>query len=199
MNKKHLCKSIVLLWLTNLSTIAFGGSEPPASHLSASELLELYSSMYSSIHNMSVSYTDVVEEVILMRLADREGKLDLVSTPNGKYWFYRRAREVNGQKRSGYFQSGDSRDNPYISRKYLDERVRHFSDGRLKQIIMGQFVDSGGEILKGEYIDRALSLYAETLATSPTTADTYITGWDLARKRTATVGITIQLVDANQD
>ena len=31
----------------------------------------------------------VVEEVILMRLADREGRLDLVSTPNGKNWFYR--------------------------------------------------------------------------------------------------------------
>ncbi len=39
-------------------------TEPPASYLSASELLELYSSMYSSIHNMSVSYMDAIEEII---------------------------------------------------------------------------------------------------------------------------------------
>jgi hypothetical protein len=44
--------------------IAYAGSEPPAPHLNASQLMELYSSMYSSIHNMSVSYTDVVEEII---------------------------------------------------------------------------------------------------------------------------------------
>ena len=89
----------------------------------------------------------VVEEVIQMRLADREGKLDLVSTPNGRNWFYRRAREVNRGSRNGYFQSGDSRENVYISQDFLKERLTHFSEHRVQQNIMGQFVDSGGEIL----------------------------------------------------
>ena len=137
----------------------------------------------------------VVEEVIMMRLADREGKLDLVSTPNGKNWFYRRAREIMNSKKVGYFQSGDSRENMYISRDYLDERVIYFSESRLKQNIMGQFVDSGGEILKGAYIDRALERITHLPSTDPETAPLYLSGWDLARKRTATVGITIQLVD----
>ena len=69
----------------------------------------------------------VVENVIQMRLADREGKLDLVSTPNGKNWFYRRARDIIDGKRDGYFQSGDSRENCYISQGFLEDRLRYFS------------------------------------------------------------------------
>ena len=137
----------------------------------------------------------VVEEVIMMRLADREGKLDLVSTPNGKNWFYRQARGIMNGKKGGYFQSGDSRENLHISRNYLDERVKYFSESRLKQNIMGQFVDSGGEILMGAYVDRALERIALLPSPDPKSAPLYLSGWDLARKRTATVGITIQLVD----
>lgn len=138
----------------------------------------------------------VVEEVIQMRLADREGRLDLVSTPNGKNWFYRRAREIIEGKRHGYFQTGDSRDNIYISSEFLKDRLKYFSERRVQQNIMGQFVDSGGEILKGEYIDAALARYEEVTQASTDAYDVrYISGWDLARKRTATVGITIEVVD----
>ena len=135
----------------------------------------------------------VIEEVIMMRLADREGRLDLVTTPNGKNWLYRRAREIIEKKRDGYFQSGDSRENQHISGEFLEERVRYFSEARLKQNIMGQFVDSGGEILPGAYVDRAVALGSECQSDSETTARRFISGWDLARKRTATVGITVEM------
>ena len=135
----------------------------------------------------------VVEEVILMRLADREGRLDLVSTPNGKNWFYRRAREINQGRRRGYFHTGDSRDNPNISKAYLDERVRYFSESRLKQNIMGQFVDAGGEIIRGEYVDAALTGYRQTASREDDADRFYLSGWDLARKKTATVGITVEV------
>ena len=138
----------------------------------------------------------VVEEVIMMRLADREGKLDLVSTPNGKNWFFRRAREIIEGKRDGYFQTGDSRQNEHISSDFLEERVRYFSDARLKQNIMGQFVDSGGEILPGAYVDRALALAKEQIQEPNREGSLFISGWDLARKRTATVGITVEVVGA---
>jgi len=140
----------------------------------------------------------VVEEIIQMRLADREGRLDLVSTPNGKNWFYKRVREILTGKRPGYAQSGDSRENKYISQDFLEERVRYFTERRLKQNIMGQFVDSGGEILKGAYIDAAMNNNQRGF--SPTASDSdmigmkntmFLSGWDLARKRTATVGVTV--------
>jgi hypothetical protein len=137
----------------------------------------------------------VVEEVLMMRLADREGTLDLVSTPNGKNWLYRRASEIVERKRLGYFQRGDSRDNVHISRDYLDERVQYFSDSRLKQNIMGEFVDSGGEVIAGRDIDSALERFRTLPPLDPQSNYRFISGWDLARKRTATVGITICLQD----
>jgi len=64
-NKKILYSLVISIWLMSLAkSVVLGGSESPASYLSASELLDLYSSMYSSIHNMSVSYTNHVEEAI---------------------------------------------------------------------------------------------------------------------------------------
>ncbi len=136
----------------------------------------------------------VVEEVIQMRLADREGRLDLVSTPNGKNWFYLRSREIASGKRRGYFQSGDSRENCYISQDFLADRARHFSEARVQQNIMGQFADTGGEILRGAYVDRALARYERRMKhrrIPPRGGRRYVSGWDLARKQTATVGITV--------
>lgn len=137
----------------------------------------------------------VVEEVIMMRLADREGRLDLVSTPNGKNWFYLRAREISEGKRPGYLQHGDSRDNPHLSTEFLDERLRYFSDVRQQQNIMGQFVDSGGEILAGALVSGALVRDYNRPKASGTAERRFATGWDLARKRTATVGITVEIID----
>ncbi len=137
----------------------------------------------------------VVEEVVQMRLADREGQLDLVSTPNGKNWFYQRARDIQTGTRKGYCQSGDSRENPHISARFLDDRLRFFTDRRIHQNIMGQFVDAGGEVLRGEYVDKALSLAASR--GQPEAANLLVTGWDLARKQTATVGITVEVIDGH--
>jgi hypothetical protein len=81
----------------------------------------------------------------------------------------------------------------HISRDYLDERVQYFSDLRLKQNIMGQFVDSGGEVIPGRDIDSALDRFRALPPLAPQSNYRYISGWDLARKRTATVGITICL------
>lgn len=134
----------------------------------------------------------VVENVIQMRLADREGKLDLVSTPNGKNWLYQRVREIKSKVIDGYYQSGDSRENCFISQDFISERLKFFSEQRVRQNIMGQFTDTGGEILKGAYIDKALERAKKE---KPRLSDDiqYLSGWDLARKKTATVGITIAL------
>lgn len=135
----------------------------------------------------------VVEEVIQMRLADREGRLDLVSTPNGKNWLYGRANEIKQGRRPGYLQTGDTRDNRFISVEFVQQRLQYFTDRRVQQNIKGQFVDAGGEILPGHLIDKALARGGEIPVTGPdpTLGIRYLTGWDLARKQTATVGITV--------
>jgi Terminase large subunit, T4likevirus-type, N-terminal len=134
----------------------------------------------------------VVNEVILMRLADREGKLDFVSTPNGKNWLYQKARELQTSDSSGYLQFGDSRENIHISAEYLNRRLEFFSADRVAQNIMGHFVDSGREIVSSEMVDFALSLPKSGPDVSMLKKDCrYLSGWDLARKRTATVGVTV--------
>jgi len=139
----------------------------------------------------------VVNEVIKMRLADRDGKLDLVSTPNGKNWFFRKMKELKEHPDDACVQSGDSRENKYISHDYLDMQLKYLSDVRISQNIMGQFVDSGGEIIPGKYIDTALIDESELASFAENRNDRpfFLSGWDLARKKTATVGITIEIRD----
>ncbi len=137
----------------------------------------------------------VVNEVIKMRLADRRGKLDLVSTPNGRNWFYRRMQELSKRGKDAYVQSGDSRENCHISKEYLEAQIEYLSDKRVAQNIMGQFVDSGGEVIPGRYIDIALTPDESWIPVRTEGHKYYITGWDMARKKTATVGVTVQIED----
>ncbi|MFQ5607058.1 MAG: terminase large subunit domain-containing protein [Candidatus Zixiibacteriota bacterium] len=133
----------------------------------------------------------VVEEVIQMRLVDREGALDLVSTPNGKNWFYRRCCELQSDSASDYVQQGDSRENNFISGDYLEKRIELFSAERVAQNIMGHFVDSGREIISGADIDAALHENQRVHRSQAGDIQRFISGWDRARKRTATVGVTV--------
>jgi len=67
----------------------------------------------------------LINDVIMMRLADRDGQLDLISTPNGKNWFYRKMLELQKDTERGYVQFGDSRDNPYVSAHALQVRLKN--------------------------------------------------------------------------
>jgi hypothetical protein len=94
-------------------------------------------------------------------------------------------------------QSGDSRENIHISKEYLDLQLKYLGDKRVAQNIMGMFVDSGGEIIPGGYVDGALidddTATQEVLSKSDKVY--HISGWDLARKKTATVGITVAVIN----
>lgn len=133
----------------------------------------------------------VVNEVIKMRLADRDGRLDYTSTPRGKNWFYHKMLQLQKDPRHGYVQRGDSRDNPHISQEYLTRRVEELSPAYVAQNIEGRFVDLGDEVIAEDYLQRAL-LQAAGLA-EPVPHHVYVHGWDLARKRTFTVGITLDI------
>lgn len=172
----------------------------------------------------------VVEEVLMMRVVDRAGQIDYVSTPRGKNWFYRKSQEIASRGFSGYVQRGDSRDNPHLPADYLERTITCLSPQRRAQNIEGQFVDLGNEVLREEDIQRALSLWkggpdlgqglhknlsdAEhshesqrpyvnpdrgqghpSLMSEPVRGRHYVHGWDLARKRTWTVGITLDITD----
>lgn len=134
----------------------------------------------------------LINDVIMMRLADRDGVLDLISTPNGKNWFYRRMLELEKDTERGYVQFGDSRDNPYLSEKAIARRLTSLPDDRVAQNIEGRFIDNTKTVFSTDDIDRAL---IEASLEPPKAGRLYMTGWDLARKQTHTVGMTFDVTE----
>ncbi len=133
----------------------------------------------------------VVNQVIIMRLADRAGMLDFTSTPKGKNWFYHKCCELRRNPETGYVQNGDSRENPHISKEYLERKLKSFSPSKIEQNIKGLFIDDVNQVIKEEYIRNAMNL--STGLSGPVQGQRYCHGWDLARKRTFTVGVTLDI------
>lgn len=134
----------------------------------------------------------LINDVIMMRLADRDGILDLISTPNGKNWFYRRMLELEKNPERGYVQFGDTRENPHISECAIARRVGTLPADRVAQNIEGRFIDSTKTVFSSEDIDHAL---VESTLEPPRDGRRYLSGWDLARKETYTVGMTFDVTE----
>lgn len=133
----------------------------------------------------------VVNQVIMMRLADRAGILDYSSTPKGKNWFYRKCCELQKNPDFGYVQNGDSRENPNISQEYLERKIKSLPPSKIEQNIKGLFIDDANQVIREEYIRDAMN--SSTGLALPIDGHRYCHGWDLARKRTFTVGITLDV------
>lgn len=142
----------------------------------------------------------VVQEVLMLRLADRNGTLDYTSTPKGKNWFYRKCMELERNPNRGYAQTGDSRENPFISQEYLQAKLTTLSPARVLQNIGGQFVEDDNSIVKQDEISAALERSTGLKPPQPdrlgeSSLRRYTHGWDLARKRSFTVGITLDVTE----
>lgn len=135
----------------------------------------------------------VVDQVIRMRLADRAGTLDLISTPKGKNWFARRAAFLRNHPAIGYVQSGSSEENTTLPRQFLDQQRNWLSQRVVAQNIGGQFVESGDELIEEAFIRRALERGTGLAAAQPHRR--YLHGWDLGRKQSYTVGITLDATE----
>ncbi len=134
----------------------------------------------------------LINDVIMMRLADRDGVLDLISTPNGKNWFYRRMLELEKDPERGYVQFGDSRDNPYLSERAMARRLISLPSDRVAQNIEGRFIDNTRTVFSTEDVDKAL---VDASLEPRRAGRSYISGWDLARKQTHTVGMTFDVTE----
>jgi hypothetical protein len=135
----------------------------------------------------------VVNEVLMLRLADRAGMLDYVSTPKGKNAFYHKAQELKKSKQYGYVQQGITEQNPNISREYIVRKSETLPELKVRQNLRGEFVDTGQEFIGEDLIARAMR--QSNGLCKPRQGRTYITGWDLARKFTYTVGVTLDVTE----
>lgn len=132
----------------------------------------------------------VVDGVIKLRLADRDGVLDFSSTPNGLNWFYKRCGVIRKEKR-GFVMHGSTFENSHLARNYLDDLKRGLSASRFAQHLQGRFTSFEGRLFPEEIINRCLIGASESFSEQGIPKGFYIHGWDLARKVTHTVGVTI--------
>jgi len=132
----------------------------------------------------------VVDGVIKLRLADRDGVLDFSSTPNGLNWFFKRCQSIKKEKR-GFVKHGSTFENPNLSRNYLDSLTSAMSESRIAQHLHGRFTSFEGRLFPEEIIRRCLIDRESVLKFTFQPDGFYIHGWDLARKMTHTVGVTI--------
>ena len=135
----------------------------------------------------------VVNEVLLLRLADRAGIIDYISTPKGKNAFYQKSLELARNPDSGYVQQGQTLENPNISAQYIERKMQTLPDLKVRQNLRGEFVDTGQEFISEDLINRAIELSGGLR--KPRQGREYVSGWDLARKYTYTVGVTLDVTE----
>lgn len=142
--------------------------------------------------------THLVEEIIEPRTWDYGGSIDIMTTPKGKknaYKLYKVRKDRNDSKRN-YFQQGDTRENPFINQAELNHRITQMAPRLIEQNIKGEWIDAGSTISE-EVIEKAQAL-AIGLLNEPKKGTIYINAWDLARRSTYLVGITLQVLPTIQ-
>ncbi len=128
----------------------------------------------------------VADKVLALRLADRGGMLDFTSTPKGRNWFCRRAEKLKRNPKTAYVQGGDTRENNFVSQKYIAQKIKSWPENLIRQNIGGEFVEDAESLLTEEDLRAAFS--ASTGLSPPQIGRRYAAGWDLGRKASFTAG-----------
>lgn len=121
----------------------------------------------------------VIHEVISPMLADRDGRLVMISTPFGKNHFYRafmRGADGSGSKRHASF-SFPSWANPHISREYIDQQRLEISPRQFAVEYEAAFIDDQCSVFSWKDIESA-STQSDTASTN---IDYVVAGIDWAR------------------
>ncbi|MCK4818554.1 hypothetical protein KA005_22480, partial [bacterium] len=135
MTRNIMCPSNLVLAMCLLSSISSLAAEPsrPA-YLSAEELLDLYESMYSKIHNWHVLYTNMLEETKgdLPKL-QRYTRFDTTETIEEKAcekYYVRWTPDPNGFA-DATFTAEDAFDGSVTTRYYPDTQYGSITPGRI--------------------------------------------------------------------
>jgi len=121
---------------------------------------------------------NIVKEVVLPMLTDWNGDIVLISTPNGRNYFYEMFEK--GQKEEEGTKSWQfaSYTNPHISHKHIDEQKKNMLDLQFRTEYLAEFIDDQHAVFKWEHINDSLEDFEESFERHP--SHIYYIGVDVA-------------------
>lgn len=169
-------KTNLMITLINGSVIHFKSGERPDS-------LRGFTNDYLIIDEAAYLRDEVWNMVLKPTILVRGKKVVFISTPRGKNFLYGLAIKGQDQNEKAYlYLKGSSYDTPYITHEELDEARRSLPEDIFRQEILGEFIDSGGEVFVD--IDRYCSV---TNYQGPRQGVKYYAGVDFGRQDDYTV------------
>lgn len=133
-------KTNLMITFANGSVIHFKSGERP-------DTLRGYTNDYLIIDEAAFLRDEVWNQVLKPTILVKGKKVLFISTPKGKNYLY--SLSVRGQddgQQTYLYLKGSSYDTPYISAEELDEARRSLPEEIYRQEILGEFIDSGGEV-----------------------------------------------------
>lgn len=148
-----------------------------------------YLSYDEAAYDIHLDY--VVDEVLSMRLADRAGQLDFISTGRGRNAYYRRFEEAKEHPDRHFVYQGSTLDNPHVAQEYVRAKMAGWSERLIEERILGGVASAEG-ILSG-LVDGAVE--RGTGLNGPVVGHRYSTGVDLGRASSKTTIFTLDITE----
>ena len=127
--------------------------------VNGSTLLFLSAERYDSIRGFSFTHVVIdegafikeqaINEAIMPTLTAIGKKCLIISTPKGKNWFYNYWMRGNQRNETYISFKGDSLDNPYADKEFIEEQRRSLPDDIYRQEYLAEFTDAGSEVFRG--------------------------------------------------
>ncbi len=123
---------------------------------------------------------DTIKQVIIPMLTDFNGDLILISTPNGRNYFYEMFNKAKGGAIGHAGWQFDSFKNPHISHEFINEQKALLLDLQFRTEYLAEFIDDQNNVFKWIYINDSLEDYEEIFR--PEQGHHYYLGIDVAKQ-----------------
>ena len=138
----------------------------------------------------------ILDGVLRMRVADRDGRIDFTSTGNLRNWYYEQFRmglEDNKHREEDpsyrplyYAQTGQTYENPFISHDKVRREEQRMTKEMREQNILGLFPDAGS-VFDVPSVEKCYRGQDYSLPVPPVADGRYIGAVDFGRKQDETV------------
>lgn len=145
-----------------------------------------------AIDEPAIMKVEIWQEFLQSRLNDKRGWALFTSTPKGKGWYWELYKKGKNQKENpDYFSmDGPVWDNPRVSKEWMLEQRKHYTERYWNQEVLGMFISDSGSIFRDiRNVARMHGTWNEEtgVCEEPRPGEIYSGGADLAKSIDFTV------------